>query len=228
MERTTRDEESWIDHHWAIIIGYNEENIAMNEDDYCTIDEKRDVAKSGESEIDPCAMIVEENVVRSEKSEDATLDEENRVTCEFGLSPTKKKESGYFEDNRKEKLNTIIEKYANQYGSAVLSIGCSVSTESNELIIDEEAASLSDQEDSEQDFSASFCSTEALATINNHDNKSFVRDSAIFADIRVSVEIENNRKNSIVFTDDLEVMETIEVTTETVEDDLSWGCKYML
>lgn len=116
-------------------------------------------------------MVVEENDVKTEKSEDVIMlsVDENRTTCESELSPSKK-ESGYFEDNsEKTTIGDIIETYAKQYGSAILSIGCSISTESNGLIIDEEAG-LSDQEDIElQDASTSFCLTEHSNVTDNLD-----------------------------------------------------------
>lgn len=110
-------------------------------------------------------MVTEENDVRRErreKSEDSVIilnEDENRTICESDLSPSKK-ESGYFEDNSEKTIDDVIEKYAKQYGGAILSIGCSISTESNGLVIDEEAGLL-DQEDTElQGASTSFCLTE--------------------------------------------------------------------
>lgn len=177
VEEAMRDEESWTDHYCEE--DTYEEDIVMKEVDYY-MDEKQYVAQS------------EENVARNEKSEDAVLNEdENQDTCELNSSQ-KKKESGYFEDNQ-EKIENIIENYVKQYGE-ILSIGCSVSTESNELIIDEEAGLL-DQESSEQDFTSS-CSTE---TVNRNLDDEY-------------------SKKSVFVIDDLDIMETIEIG-ETVEDD---------
>lgn len=190
VEKVMRDEESWTDHYCEE--DTYEEDIVMKEVDYHTMDEKRNVAPSGESQLDSCMLVVEENVAGNEKSESATLiEDENQETGELNLS-SKKKESGYFEDNH-EKMDNIIENYTKQYGGEILSIGCSVSTESNELIIDEEAGLL-DQENSEQDFTSS-CSTETMKNLDDDSEK------------------------SVFVADDLDIMETIEIG-ETNEDDL--------
>lgn len=176
---------------------YDAEDVAMNEVECYTTDENEEIANNEECEV---LYTMEDDDIIVGESEDAVPEEESHGTSEVSLNPTKKKESGYFEDNRKEKLDNLIERYTEQYGGAVLSIGCSLSTESDELIIDEEAGSaLSDLEDSERSFSVlSSCSTETAPEATHYSDEISARDSAIFTD-------------SIIFADDLEIMQEIEI-----------------
>lgn len=173
-----------------------EEDPMMKELNYYT-GGKKDVAQSKKSQLD--VLVAEENVARSKKSENIISDDENQETCELDLSP-KKKESGYCEDNQ-EKIDNIIENCVKQYGSQILSIGCSVSTESNELIIDEEADLLDDEND-EQDF-ASSCSCSTV-TVDESLDENFNDEYS---------------ENIVFFADDLDIMRTIEIG-EPPEDDL--------
>ncbi|KAL6436682.1 hypothetical protein ACFW04_004850 [Cataglyphis niger] len=152
-------------------------------------------------------MVVEENDVKSEKSEDVIMlsEDENGTTCESDSNQSKK-ESGYFEDNsEKTTIGDIIEAYTKQYGSAVLSIGCSISTESNGLIIDEEAG-LSDQEDTElQDASTSFCLTE----------HSYVTDDL---DVRGTIEVE-------IETSEFVETESVQIQCEFNDESMQIQCE---
>lgn len=192
VEEAMRDEECWTNIYSkkrGVRRRLFEEDI-MKEVDY-TMDEKQDVAQSEESQFDLCMLVIEENLARNEKFENVILDDKNQETGELNLSP-QKKESGYCEDNN-EKIDNIIENCVKQYGSQILSIGCSVSTESNELIIDEEA-DLLDNENNEQDFDSS-CSTETA----DENDECF--------------------ENRIFMADEIDIMGTIEIG-ESPEDDL--------